>query len=362
MKTIYVPVDGKVYRVNQDTHIPSLMCDKQPGFSASLIKDPDNSTIVQAIDINTALNGTTAAKTNQELYHDLIHMLKHNKITEIPVINSNYKVYVDYTLYVEGKETEHSVVVKPVQPPDMVMPLGCATNNELVYRRVTDVQTRVSFKVKNSLPYGVMNTRKQDYKIQVNDISIFQDFAPYVETHNSSFETPYPVGSKNINSALNSCVLLYSTNAEGIHIQPVALNFAPRFINIDINVILGHMVVAFDDKEVNKIVQDNIHHKYHPDDPIPPCPPPFPPGPMPPIDPHKPAEGDDDPDPSGHSDWYERATATNPGALRVVEDMFNPREYDPNTMIHRWKVVRDIPDIQVGEYVLYREGFEASLH
>lgn len=362
MKTIYVPIDGKVYRVNQDTHIPSILCDKQPGFSATLIKDPDNSTIVQAIDINTVLSNDKAAKTNRELYLDMLNLLREQHITEIPVINNNYKVYVDYSLFVEGKETEHSVVMKELQPLDMVAPLGCGTNSELLYRRVTDVKTRVSFKVRNTLPYGVMNQRKQNYRIQVNDISIFQDFGPFVPHHPSTFEVPYPVGSKNINNTLANCVLMYSTDAEGLLIQPVALNFAPRFVNIDINVILGHMVVAFDNLEVDRIVKENIHHKYHPDDPMPPIPPYPGPGPIiPPPDPHRPAEGDDDPGPDGRSDWYERATATNPGALRVVEDLFDPREYDAATMIHRWKVVRDIPDIEIGEYVLYREGFDAAL-
>jgi hypothetical protein len=225
-----------------------------------------------------------------------------------------------------------------------------------------------------------MNQRKQNYMIQINDISIFQDFATYTDNHLSTFETPYPVGSKNVNSALDSCVLMYSTDAEGIIIQPVSLNFAPRTVNININVILGHMVVAYDSKEVDDIVKYNIHHKYHPDDPyppcppIPPCPPPYPPGPWPPgpfppgpfpppmPDPHPTADGDDNPDAEGHSDWYERASETNPGALLVVEDMYEPQYFDPNTMIHKRKVIRDIPDIRVGEYVLYREGFEATLN
>lgn len=359
MKTIFVPIEGKVYKVNQDTHIPSTLCNRPLGTSASLQKDPDNAAVLQTIFVNTIQQNNL--KSNRELYLDMLEMIKREKITELLTIEDSFKIYIDYTLYVDNKIVDKSVVIKPVIPTDEVLPLGCGTNNELLYRRVKNVKSRVSFKVRNSLPYGVMNVRNQNYRVQINDIAVFQDFSPYREMHQSGYEVPYPQGSKNINLALSDCMLMYSTDNAGLVIQPLELNFAPRIVDIDVEVILGNPVVAYDDAEVKRLIAENIHHEYNPDDPEPPSPGPYPPIPPFPFDPHRPADGHDEADKHGHSDWYERATATNPGALLVVEDYILPTDYDPKTMVKKFIVYRDIPDIQVGEYVLYREGFDASL-
>ena len=70
MKTIFVPIEGKVYKVNQDTHIPSTLCNRPLGTSASLQKDPDNAAVLQTIFVNTIQRNNL--KSNRELYLDML--------------------------------------------------------------------------------------------------------------------------------------------------------------------------------------------------------------------------------------------------------------------------------------------------
>ena len=78
-----------------------------------------------------------------------------------------------------------------------------------------------------------------------------------------------------------------------------------------------------------------------------------------PDDGHKPADGSIEPDDDGHYDWYERCNSTTPYALLVVSDTIDHTSYVPEIMIKRSLVLADIPDIQIGEYVIYREGIDS---
>ena len=201
--------------------------------------------------------------------------------------------------------------------------------------------------------------------------------------------------SQTISHGLEDMELVYSSDAEGIEFAPIEISFAPRKVQIAIDMVLANYVVCYDDSEIQEILDENMEKKYHPIPPVPPCPPyppvppcpPYPPvpptPPYPPIPPHPPippfppkpdddkmfpedddkvpADGDYEPR-DGYFDFYERARKGNPNALLVVEDAIPDSVYEPKKMIKKAMVIRDIPDVRVGEYVIYRQAWSVDIN
>ena len=357
MKAIYTILHDKVFKVNQDTNIPRTLTQKAPGASSTVNTDSATKTVTQFVTINTMK--TTGTKSNRELYEEIVKYLKDKCVTDIKTIQNFYKIYIDYTVFEGNKEIEHSVVIKPMAPEDQLLPLGVATNSELVYRRVKMFETSVEFRLRNSLPYGIMESKKGKYTLKINNVCIFQDFAKQGEKHNSVYETSYSVGSETINHNLENMVMIYSSYNEGLEIQPVTLNFSPRSITVKFDITLCNFVVVYNDADINQILIENIKSKYEPDKGGIEVPDDEEEGSLIPDTESKPsADGEYIPDDNGFYSYYERCRETTPNALLVVEDLIPDSVYDVNTMIKQCMVVEDIPDIDINEYVLYVESLD----
>jgi hypothetical protein len=357
MKAIYTVLHGKVYKVKQDTSIPTTLTQKTPGVSATVNTDSATKAVTQFVNINTL--ETTARKTNKELYEEMVAMLKKCKVTNIKTIQNFFKIYMDYTVYEGNKEIEHSAVIKPITAEDMLFPLGVATNSECVYRRVKTFTPSVEFRLRSQMPMGIMSTKREKYTFKFNNVCIFQDFTMQ-ETHNSIYETPYSIGSDTLNHGLENMVMIYSSSNEGLEIQPVRLDFSPRSMTVKFDITLCNFIVAYNDQDINKILLDNINEKYCPDKEediyIPPTQEDE--GTLFPEPENKPeSDGIYNPDHNGFYGYYQRCRETTPNGLLVVEDLIPDNVYDVNTMIKQEMVTKDIPDIEIGEYVLYVNAF-----
>lgn len=360
MKAIYTKIGENVYRINQPTGVPSDVTFKAPGSSSTLNIDPINGNVSQNITINTLKKPGT--KSNAQLYKDLVAFIKEKEITEISSIQNFFKVYIDYTVFEDGREIEHAQVIRPTACIDKALILGVATNNECVYRRVKDFNPKIEFRLKHKFPHGIMQQKKSKYILKINNIAIFESKREFQEVHNSTYNVAYDVPSSIINASVDGDILVYSSYNDGIDIQGVELNFIPREVSIFLDIILTKYVVVYDDKTITDILIENIDKKYSED-----TQPTDPEAPsdgseddilIPDDDPKKPADGDYEPDENGYYDWYERCKLTTPNALLVVEDLISDASYNVNTMIKKSMVVQDIPDIEVGEYVLYRESLD----
>lgn len=358
MKAIYTIVDNKVLRVAQDTAIPADNTFQAPGVSTTASVDAYQHTATEHIYINTFKKPGT--KSNKEMYKELVNYLKTNKITEIPDIQNFFYLYIDYAIYQDNKEVSHNAVIRPIEPVDKMIPLGVATNNECVFRRCKTFNPTVELKVTNTLPFGITQRSQNKFRIKVHNIAIFEDtMIPHVN-YKSWNDCPVAIGSASINNSLSSSIMIYSTENAGFDIQPFNVNFTPNTVFFALDIVLADYVVVYDKRYIDDILIENINEKYnHPDsDPV-----------VPDDDPTDPeseiqdddiipdADGDYDPDDNGYFDFYERCTEYNPNKLLVVEDLIRDGDYDVHTMVRKGKVIRDIPDIQIGEYVLYRESF-----
>ena len=356
LKAIYSIINNNVYRVMQDTSIPTSMTFRASGASSSMNIDRSSKSVEQHVVINTVKKPGT--KSNAEMYNDMVNFLNSQQITEIKEIKNFFKVYIDYSMFEDGREIEHSAVVRPIKPIDKAVLLGIATNNETIYRRVKTFDHVINFRVRNTLPHGIISDKKSDYRFKINNIAIFQDFSSRNEIHESTYEVSYPIGSTTIQANLNDMVLIYATENEGVDIQDISLGFVPRSIDISLELILGNYIVAYNNKDIDAILIENIKNKYPTegdtdvpeddgeDD-----------GFLIPDEDTKPeADGAIEPDEDGFFDYYEKCNETTPGALLVVEDLMPDNNYNPETMIKKFMVIKDIPEIEVGDYVLYCES------
>lgn len=352
MKAIYTTIDDVVYRINQNPEIPVEMVTAKSQTGLTTEVDKANGVASMMVNINT-MNNKSSIKSNRELASELFQFLKKNKVTEVPNVYNYFKVYIDYSITNGKEEVEHSAVIKPIIPVDKVMPLGVASNNECVYRRVKTFAGNIEFRLKNRLPHGIISSKETSYKIKIHNIAIFQSLYNTEEVHNSIYGVPYTIGSSSLNACLDGHVLVYSTSEAGLEIMDGNIGFQPRILDINLNITLDNMVVVYNDIDVKIIIQDNLNTKYPPAEPEVPDNPSE--GSSTDYETKVPADGNFCPDKDGYIDWWERCEEGTPNGLQVVENDVPNDHYDPDKMIRQKMIIRDIPDIAIGEYVIYRE-------
>lgn len=360
-KAIYLKYGKKVYRVIQDTSIPSVL-NALPSSNHSSVDTDSRLGVVTANLHFTNMEGS-CIKTNGEMYDELVKYLKDNQVTQIDTIQPRFKIYLDYSIYKNNCECDHNIVIRDLNPTDAAVLLGVGKNNECVYRRVKNFNPKVEFNINNALPLGIMKSASTNYKFKINDVSIYQDLSVIPNTiHNSIYNTSYCgcVEGGTIIDSLSNYAVIYSTAQEGIIISDIDLNFVPRKIIVDLKFCMASLIVAFDDSNINAIIQENVDKKYNVN--------PDPDGTndndrpggnqsmLDENDGHVPADGSEVPNEDGWFDYYELCTSKHPGALLVVEDLISDRVYDATKMIKRRTVIKDIPNVNIGDYVRYVEA------
>lgn len=358
MKAVYTTSHGRVFRINQDPSTPCVMHQKAYGASAKVSNDPRTLVVKETFNVSTLDSPNT--QSNREMYKNLLRYIKEHCVTHIDIIQNRYQVVVDYTTIYNGEKLGSATVTRDIKAVDGVIALGTAVNNEDVFRRGKLFKTDIEFTIQNTLPYGIMNPMPKQFLMQVNNIAIFQSFSPFKEdVHQSAYETPYGYNDMTVRENLQNMEVIYSTAGAGIKFQPIELPFTPRKVIVGIDFLLTNYLDVYDDSEIIHLLDENLDKKYDRDHkPIVPDDKHYPHHMMPQKDPHPWADGDDVPDRrTGYSAYYRRCNRRNIHALLVVENRLRGDKYIPEKMVHIRKVIRDIPDIHVGEYVLYEQEF-----
>ena len=357
-KTIYERIGTTYYKVLQDTKTPKLIQPYRKRMGCSLETDVNSKVATEYVDLNNLEVPRT--RSNRENYNKLLLDLEIYEVKEMDNLQNQFSVYIDYSLYTNRTEIEHSIVMQPIKPVDKVLPLGVGCNSECVYRRIKNFSKVIEFKTRTStVPYGMMNGITRDgrevFTFKINDISIYQNKTPRV-VHKSTYSNPYNIGVNVLENSKESQILVYSTAKEGIKFEYVHLKFNPRIFKLVLDISLANFIVAYTDEEVNKIMKNNTDRQYPDIDPVDPYDPGE--GPVLPIPDHNPeADGEEIPDENGYYNYYERCRKTTPHAKLVVEDNISDNKYDPRFMIKKHLVIKDIPSIEVGQYVVFREAF-----
>lgn len=252
-KAIYTKIDDTYYRVNQDTEIPTNVF-SMPGTHSNMTVDPLSQKVNSKLWINTISKSTVS--TNKELYENMIEDININKVKSIQQITDRYLIYLDYCVYnKDDKEITHSVAIKELNVKDSVYLLGVNSDGDLMYKRIKELIGDMSFVVKNEYPMGIMYTNTDQYKLIINDLIVYQDLN---ETHRSSENVCYAVGSHTITSTIAGLKKIYSTADNSISIAAVEVPFIPREISLRIHIALDNIIVVYDDAEISDIVINNI--------------------------------------------------------------------------------------------------------
>ena len=370
-KAIYANIAGAYYQIDQSTREPINVI-RMPKTHCTMEHNAAARELVASIWLSGVEN--THLQTNRGMYVDMVESLKSNFTTEIPKISDQYIVYIDYTIYNDNdKEINHSCTSKRLETEDAILPLGCAFNNEMVYRRVKSFNPKIEFSVTNHVPFGIMGTSYgKKYTMKINDIAIMQSIdtlnAECYNIHNSMEGNSYDYQSHSIATMLKYNIPVYSSAMAGIELGEFTVSFYPRKVVLDLHLVLANLIVAYDDQKIKDILVENMEHKYPPkpgeepdpdpgesgggtedDDPV-----------FPDPDEKDPADGNYDADENGFYYYYEKCLGTNPDALLVVEDTIPDNRYDPDTMVHQKDVLADVPDAEVGGYVRYVTGFDIT--
>lgn len=355
MKAIYTSINGGIYKVDTPFTIPLKLVDL-PSTTHSSVHTND---VMQEVTENIYINNlnTTDIKSNKDLVTQMCEYLFDKCITEIDTLSNRYKVYVDYTI-TDGCSAvdSHQILINDFEVTDVAIPLGVSADDELVYRQGKFLNTKVEFSIPNTFPIGIMYRKTNTLGFKVNDLVIYQDGSTLSkDVHNSICYCCYEKkGHTAIISALENYVPIFSALDHGIIFETVKINFNPRKIILDIDFIYSDLMVVYDDKEIEDIIITNIERKYNP--PSPDDDPDDPDHIIPDSDIYPDADGSTCPDEHGWFDYYERCRSTTPGALLVVEDLIPDSVFDSSTMIRKKKIIKDIPDITVGDFVIYRTG------
>lgn len=332
MKAIYTFIGDKVYQIEQEVKAP--IRDVKLLLSDNITQDSDVCQKVSKATLNFTDFDFNNIKSNKENCDEMVKYLKENTVTEIDKLYDRYTVSIDYTMYNEDKEIEHSVIIKPIKSNDFIYPLGINDENECVYRRIKRLHVDIDWVVTNKLPFGIMCTKSSVSVIKINDVSIYQDKKPNedVENHNSIYSQKYRCGSCTINTMLENKALVYSTNLSGVSIQPITNSFNPRILDLSVNIDISNLIVVYNEDTINSILTDNIKIEEEKDKPT----------------------IDEEPDiqDTEKTCVYEISDNTNSLALKVVEDLYPEENFDEKTMVHKSDVIEDIPTIEVGDYVV----------
>lgn len=259
MKTIYSKLGSTYYTINQDTSEPSTLTvyDKPIASNSNYIYREKTNEVEVNILLNTI--DDTTAKTNKELYAQMITDLTGTTVTKITQLQNIYKTYIDYSIICDGKE-EHYVAINKIDAPDfadLAYILGIMSDNSCEYRRVKIFRPEMTLKSNLSLTYGISKPVSKTRYVKINDIVIFEQVNETADEHESTYQQAFQYGSATVQSTLENMVPIYSTKTEGITFDAINPVFTPLTIKIKPVIYLSSYITAYTDEGVNTVLTTN---------------------------------------------------------------------------------------------------------
>lgn len=348
MSYVYAWADSKACKFPSVDLITELdqTFGEEPIISA--VRDLNTTTItVNLLDNKTGM-------TNQEYYEEFLNTLIEKKVTDLTYVKNNFKIFVDTVIYDAKRQViDEGIKIHNIDAKNVARLLAVDRNSDCQYIP----QKKFSLHIPYTFPVyrtGITSERKSPRYIRIRNISIFaeinQSNSNGIKKLNQTLldQTISPV-SPTIQAAKEDMVEIY--NSCNVNLGVIDLITSPRTIDLNIEIALEGFVYAYDEVDIQKILTDNKNQggTVNPD------PDPGPDDPDQPVDPDNP----DCPcgcDENNYFAQFERCSKDDVHAGIVVNDT----EYNSGThqgLCYAYsQVVKDIPDIKVGEYVKYVES------
>lgn len=346
MSYVYAWADSKACKFPSVDLITELdqTFGEEPIISA--VRDLNTTTItVNLLDNKTGM-------TNQEYYEEFLNTLIEKKVTDLTYVKNNFKIFVDTVIYDAKRQViDEGIKIHNIDAKNVARLLAVDRNSDCQYIP----QKKFSLHIPYTFPVyrtGITSERKSPRYIRIRNISIFaeinQSNSNGIKKLNQTLldQTISPV-SPTIQAAKEDMVEIY--NSCNVNLGVIDLITSPRTIDLNIEIALEGFVYAYDEVDIQKILTDNKNQggTVNPD--------PDPDDPDQPVDPDNP----DCPcgcDENNYFAQFERCSKDDVHAGIVVNDT----EYNSGThqgLCYAYsQVVKDIPDIKVGEYVKYVES------
>lgn len=224
--------------------------------------------------------------TNGEMCYSTLAKIEKEKITELPVLHNRYRMLVDYQLYDEHEHRiiDEGIITKPIEAINAMIPLGLDTEtDELVYRVVKKISSRIVLMYKEEVPYGIMKERRSSLSLRINRIEIQQvvDYSKDIEL--LPIKHPYDHHNKCHNSHLHyhhypnrkpydenpikfreEFFTIYDSRAEGLDFSVINITMYPKKIIFDMQVLLNNYFFISDAHNIFSLIADNYNEKFPP--------------------------------------------------------------------------------------------------
>ncbi len=232
----------------------------------------------QAIhDVNIKLsNLSTNSATNKEMVDEAIAKLQTDKTKKITALDSVCKVFLSYRVISgtpdapvtqEGHTSpvvDEGCLVSNITLHPAMFSLGLTLENEYVSRwALTTGIVKFERNFVQGVPLGISRHRQSEYTLLIDRIVIVQKkyddirdvcIHPSIEYYND------------IHPASGNVVTLYDSNVEGIDLNPVYFNAAPKKITIHLEIDLNDYFVVADRDDIVAILNKNIEDEKNLDD------------------------------------------------------------------------------------------------
>lgn len=307
---------------------------------------------MNTVNIKVSATSNLEYTKNQTLFEKFLLNITTENVKVITKMTNKFKVFVDFVIYDENRNiVEEGVKIHQIDCiSDTVRLFDADSDNICNY--INEKQFSANISLLSPGCQQNVNTRGILLKSPIKFLRIRQVM---IGAQIEQSSTPNGVAAINrtimdkvihytsptIDDIKDECVIIYNSYASSF--GTIDFGMAPRMVNLELYIsVSGFLSVS---KDGEKKISDALYKNNHPDEPdIPDVP----------DTPNVPDE------PSEYFSQFERCSEDNPKAGKVISDI----EYDEGQYEGRCypysKVVLDISDINIGEYVEYVESLILS--
>lgn len=317
--------------------------------------------------INIRLVGVEGnTKSNKDYYKEVQDYIKEMEIESMKSINDRYKIMVDFVFMDRnGNVIDEGVRMYRLNSCDVGIINKLDNNDELTYRRAKVFRMRLPFRYDATPSFGI---RKESpsaaYYFKINSIKVMADvYLPsntadtfMMNLHSPLIDKTLSRKSQTIKTLSENMEEIYDSSKNSVSFNRLEFNRFPREILIDLELVMNNFFEVNSDETIKAILAENKNND------------------IPPVNPDNPGGNDDhhhhhdhnhhhhhhhgcEPDCGEYNAKWKRYDESDPMKYLVVPADILDEELDETCMVkvNDPKLQKDIPDIEVGEYVYYKE-------
>lgn len=303
------------------------------------------------VDINISISNNISYVNNGTWTAKFLDNITTQKAESLVKMTNFFKLFVDFAIYDEKKNIiEEGVKIHPIDDiKDAIRIFSVDDNNQCNYIREKYVKTQIDLYgpgepcPSNLRQIGSILTKPSIKYIRIRRIMIGVNMVPesgpkgiYHLNKTIIDKTIHPI-SPTTDDIKNQFIMIY--DSAGSSFNPINVGDNARTVSLSIKVsIAGFFEVT---KTTEKLINDIIYRNVHGEDPD---------EPDNPVNPPEPGTSGE------YFSQFERCDRDNPKAGLVISDIdYEEGNYEGLCYPYS-KVIQDISDIEIGEYVEYVES------